>query len=310
MNVNFAFVRHGYACHNAMRNLYNNQIITRDDYSDMLGIRSDPELTQLGVDASKQNGCVIAKIIKNLHITEKNRLLNMETINIVGSSPLIRCMETAYYMTRNWKNPPNKIYIFPFLREIDESGSNIYSETSRARMDSIPSYSMKEIYEQKAYLQRRGILDHFDFSFVESDYVSRKEPGNIHVFLDWFSKSVLPYINITPGQHNLNVFATTHAGVLKHFAKRGFYNNSGFVVNTTMTAKGAIIGETVGLDSYLPGMFFSDYNNPAYDKTYYCPSDRCGTLCQGEYPTKKNKIKRIEQQCQADESDKLTFTTS
>lgn len=324
MNVNFAFLRHGHGCHNAVRSLLENEQITREDYSNMLGITADPELTPIGVDASVRNGCVVAKILRNIHVLEHDPSLNMQSVNIVGSSPLLRCMETAYYMTRKWQNPPSKIYVFPHLREIDESSRDIYSSESRRRMDTIPSYAMQTIEEQKERLREAGILEYFDFSFVEEDsdaLVARKEPGDVEKFIDWFSKRVFPYVRTppsspssspsTPAMPTLNIFVTTHAGVLKHHAGRGFYNNSGFVLNTQMYPGAVIPNKTVGIDRYLPQMFFRNYNNPKYDKSYYCPSNRCGTLCKApDTPVQHNAIplNRIPDECTNTDDDNLTFT--
>ena len=82
---------------------------------------NDPVLTEIGVEASIYNGCIINKILRNLSQFTNKKELEMKTFNVVGCSPLLRSMETAYYMTRKWKNPPDQIYVFPLLREIDES---------------------------------------------------------------------------------------------------------------------------------------------------------------------------------------------
>jgi broad specificity phosphatase PhoE len=292
MNVNFAFLRHGYGCHNAMSNLvyykvlsksYANKFMERGGESknilkgDILPL-NDPVLTNVGVEASIYNGCIINKIIRRLADIYHNKNLTMDTFNVIGCSPLIRCMETAYYMTRKWKNPPNKIYVFPLLREIDESSVDKYSEESRETIRITPSYSIKSIQEQKDYLRTLGILDSFDFSFVETFPKERIEPGDIKEFISWFAKYFMTLLNTD--NKNLNVFITTHAGVLRDYAGEGFYNNSGFVINTTYVdnfAKNTYVSLNNHIKEY---NFFKDYSNEKYNtKEYYCPSNRCGQLC-------------------------------
>jgi len=263
MNINFAFIRHGFGCHNYINN-FNKEI--RDQYSNKV----DPVLTGLGKQASVSNGEVIADILKSLSFFTKDPRLQINTIHIIGCSPLIRCMETAYYMTREWHNPPKKIYVFPFLREIDEGSDNKYSNVSRYNIDNISSYAMATINEQKDYLQSQGILEFFDFSFIEFYYKERNEPGDIPTFINWFNNSFLPLTEYRP---NLNAFIITHSGVLHDFSGERFYNNSGIVVNTVSplsnggkTLSNQNINKFVSLNKFLPNTFFIDYMNPKYNK--------------------------------------------
>jgi hypothetical protein len=319
MNINFAFLRHGYGCHNAISNLVNKGVISdtnADKFlkknngnlnvftSDIVPL-NDPVLTNVGVEASIYNGCIINKILRRLSQFTNDKKLEMNTFNVVGCSPLIRCMETAYYMTRKWKNPPKKIYVFPLLREIDESSNNKYSETSKHTMKITPSYAILSIQEQKEYLKKLGILQYFDFSFVESFPQERIEPGDIHEFIKWFNKY---FINLMEKRSKtLNVFITTHAGVLKDFSKTGYYNNSGFVINTTLRLSQFTINKMISLNDYITSYnFFRDYQK--YNtKSYYCPSDRCGQLCSvANYTTSdthidNKNVKQIGLECNLDE---------
>lgn len=295
MNINYAIVRHGYGCHNAVRPLYKHKSITSKEASDFLDIKADPELAPLGVDASVHNGCIISRIIKNLHKVTGNPKIKMDYVNIVGCSGLIRSMETAYFMTRKWKYPPEKIYVFPYLREIDESSTNKYSLSSRRTIDREPSYAMKSIQEQKQYLESVGILDYFDFSFVEDNLIGRKEPGDIVQFTKWFTSTFVPLIDKDDIGRSLNVFVVTHAGVLRDYSDQGFRNNSGFVINTTYNGENTY-KEFVSLDDFLPSTFFSSYNSAQYaDKDYFCPSGRCGTLCKND--PRQGKLKQYKSEC-------------
>jgi hypothetical protein len=303
-NINFCFVRHGYSCTNALTNLVNNDVITANEGNAFLNKSitvklnplNDPELTPIGVDASINNGCIISKIIRSIYKLTGKKELNIEKMNIVGCSPLIRCMETAYYMTRKWNNPPNKIYVFPLLREIDESSDNKYSQKSRIRMETKPSYAIKTIKEQKEYLKKLGILKFFDFTFVEKFLDLRKEPGDIKQFIKWFYNNFLPLINYN---NNLNIFITTHAGVLRDFSEEGFFNNSGFLINTQQNQKGPFeFKDYISFNNFLPNFFFKDYSNSTYNgKEYFCPNNRCGQLCsiaRGKNVNSTEKINIVE----------------
>lgn len=334
-NINFCFVRHGYSCSNALSSLQKNNVITLNERRKFAGNSNekdiqpliDPELTPIGVDASINNGCIISKIIKSLYKLTGKEHLKIDRMNIVGCSPLIRAMETAYYMTRKWNNPPNKIYVFPLLREIDERSIDKYSKESRRVIDTNPGYRMKSIQEQKSYLRKAGLLHFFDFTFVEQYENLRKEPGDIIQFMKWFYKYFLPLIKYNGG---LNIFITTHAGVLKDFSEEGFYNNSGFLINTLPTnvdyGKGTLpsihkygIGKTIpekyltfefkhyiSFNNFLPKFFFKDYDKSVYNgKEYFCPSNRCGQLCSVARKTDKESLfnKKIEIKCVKDTDD-------
>lgn len=298
------FVRHGYSCSNAISHLVNSSIINLSDaksfvktvFNSDIKALDDPVLTNLGVNASIHNGCIINKVLKSLDYN-----LNIDKINIIGCSPLIRAMETAYYMSRKWINPPTKIYVFPFLREIDERSSDKFSELSIEKINTSPGYSMKTLDEQKAYLLKLGILDFFDFSFVEAFPEARMQPGDIHLFLKWFAMYYLPLV--AQPIDDLSIFIVSHAGVLRDFAKTGFVNNSGFVAYTNIQRgisqqpKDLIIKGHVLLEPFLKNYnFFTDYTNPIYNKNYYCPSERCGQLCS-VVNVKNEKLQTLNLEC-------------
>lgn len=286
MNCNFVFVRHGYGCHNAIGDLYDAKQIDESDVQDFLQMRKDPELTPTGIDASVFNGCLIGRILHNLPLLTQKKSFTMEPIHLVACSPLIRSMETAYFMTRKWKNPPQKIFVMPYLRELDESSDNPESEESQERIDTIPSYAMKTIDEQKYHLAKHGILDYFDFTFVEELPELRKTPGNITRFLKWFAQEIYPLT----GLKSINGFIVTHAGVLKQFESKGFRNNSGIVVNTTISKNNHVfINKTIRLEDYISSSFFRDYESFA-NKEYYCPSDRCGSLCKNNMDGQRKNL--------------------
>jgi hypothetical protein len=319
VNANFVFLRHGFACHNAVGSLHRADAFLRKSVSwKLLDILSDPELTELGVDASIHNGCVLFRnVLDNAPQLSGNPNMNFESTHVIGCSPLIRSMETAYYMLKQWNLPHYSIFPMPYLRELDETSKNKYSSSSRAKLNSEPSYAMKSIKEQKAYLQSKGILEYFDFRFVEDNLKARDEPGDIPKFVDWFTDTVIPAIDYGSGV--CNTFIVTHAGVLKDFAHEGFVNNSGFALNTTIEAppveakpktKWATFSKTVKkfwkknikynqtwiIQNHLPKSFFADYGK--FDTpSHYCPSGRCGNLCN-LMKTKSSQLEHINTQCE------------
>lgn len=275
MILNWVFVRHGFGCHNALSSLIQNQVISAADGEKLSTELVDPELTPLGVEASLNNGCVVASLVKKIASIISDPAVQMDSIDIVGCSPLIRSMETAFYMTRNWKTPPKTIYVFPHLREVDEGSSNKNSFNSLRRIDTIPSYAMKSINEQKKFLQDNGILQYFDFSFVEIFAKERKLPGDIPTFMTWFIKNVAT----KSGKDKLNTFIVTHAGVLKDFSGTGYHNNSGLFINSKVDGK-KVVNKTGSLHTLLPESFFKEYyNNEFVAPEFYCPSTRCASLC-------------------------------
>ena len=268
MNINFVFTRHGYGCHNAVRPLLENRLLSKKDLNKL--DFKDPELTNIGVETTIENGLIISELL-----TTK---LNINNINIIGCSSLIRSMESAYYMTRKWVNPPEKIYVFPLLREIDEDTDNKYSVKSRLTMDNTDSYAMKTIQEQKAHLLSKGILEFFDFTFCEKKNFEhlRKEPGDVELFTEWFVNIFLPLNKIR--NVNINVLIVTHAGVLKDYSNMGFHNNSGFLLETVVKNSYITYKNLISFSKLLNDKFVKDYYKFS-KKSDYCPSDRCSPLC-------------------------------
>lgn len=296
--INYVFLRHGYGCHNAVPRLLQKNVIPRNDNLQQV----DPELSQLGVDATIRNGCAISKILTKLDKLTKKDYFQIRKMNIVGCSPLIRSMETAYFMTRRWKTPPNKIYVFPLLREIDERSDDIYSPESRHVIDIVPSYAMKSIEEQKQYLSSRGILHYFDFSFVERQPDLRKEPGSIEKFTLWFQNIFLKHLQWQP---SLNVMVITHAGVLSRYKEKGFTNNSGFVLHTLGYNDSIQYLDSVSLNKYLPRDFFTDYSKNKYNNLeYFCPSDRCAQICTATSQIVQ-PIKFLDNKCNINANENL-----
>ena len=67
---------------------------------------------------------------------------------------------------------------------------------------------------QKTYLLEAGLLDYFDFSFVEHNLQDRNEPGDITRFITWFTLNYLRKIshfhkNINVN-HYIHLFYSSH----------------------------------------------------------------------------------------------------
>lgn len=311
MKINFVILRHGHGCHNAVTPLARHSMISQAAaavFSGKSNVQTrafkDPELSEIGVQASLHNGCVVGKTLKRLPTIVNSPDFAIDKINVLGCSPLIRSMETAYYMSRKWTNPPQKIYVFPFLREINEAdGVDKYSPESSRIMETVPAYAIKSIPEQKAYLQSVGILQYFDFTFVEKATSGRNSPGDISQFVQWFVTTFVPKINVPANK--LNVFAITHHGVLYDYTRHSFHNNSGIVLNVDVNGAVVTKSKYVNLHSYLPSTFFKEYSSPKYVRSeYYCPSKRCGGLCQA-LPSSKQHSRIKFGACSSDGDDNL-----
>lgn len=263
--VNFVFVRHGHGCHNAanaMRGAQRNAIV----------VKPDPVLTLVGIGATKHNGAILRDVLRQHGIND---------IHMVGSSPLLRCMETSILLSSVfWGQDKGSVFVFPHLREIDERSSDKFSRESRMVIDSKESYAMLPVVKQKRYLCQQGVRDRVDFSFVEHPDSPRSEPGDIPRFIQWFYKHVLPVLDFR--KPTLNVVVTTHAGVLRDFRGEAFPNNAGILVETNVSKHGdnERLVRVVNLNDQLmspASNFYHDYSNaPTHG---ICPLSRCGYHC-------------------------------
>ena len=258
---NFVLVRHGQSCNNARMH------------------DKDPMLTPLVDDASEYNGKVITDNLNSKH--------RINHINFVMCSPLLRSMETAYQMTKNWVGRPAKIYVVPHLREIsfrhnsaDEYYANIDSEVERINNNN--GFSMLSVEEQLFKLKTISNIDTdlFDFTYLKDDSGNinndlRNSIGDISNFIRWFKQKV----TLEP----CNVFAVTHSGVLYEAMYSvgireviSMYNNTGIIVKDNINDKRNITiisRQNIYKDRYKDEKKDSHYN---YEKCNICPSPKCG----------------------------------
>lgn len=277
MNIRFIFIRHGQGCHNIITGLKNGGFLRYNDALDFMGqgIKKelaliDPQLTNVGINITKKNAKVLKKVLENR---------NIKKIDLVLSSALIRTIETAFYTKRVF-DYNKRIYVSPFLREVDESSKNPKSEKSRQVIDTIPAYAMKPVSVQQSYFVGEGIIDHISYNYLDPHL--RKEPGDITDFINWFLSSRLYKKKLIElnGVNELNILVFTHAGVMHNFTGEGYYNNSGFIVEVDE------LGKEIKRESLLKEMkkesLFTEYHK--VDPTMYCEKEeniqnRCGELC-------------------------------
>lgn len=268
--INLIFIRHGQGCHNVIKPLRDAKLLR---YNDAMSLSTpstnsdipliDPHLTIEGVNNTIKNAKILKTILKDDH--------DINNIDIVLCSGLIRAMETAFYAKREFERDSNPldIYVVPYLRELDESSDDPKSPSSRKIIDTIPAYAMLPVQDQIRYLKSEGINAHFNFDYLDPDL--RREPGDINDFLDWLNNTNI-LMQFT-SKKQLNILVVSHAGVLKHYTNGSFPNNTGFL--ETIFNNG---------DSKIT-MFDQSkfvYNAPISSKLV-CPhgpeSKRCNALC-------------------------------
>ena len=243
--LNFIFIRHGQGCHNVVAPLFQAKLIR---YNEAMNFSKpegkfpiiDPELTTIGVISTIQNAKVLKKMLVQQGISD---------IHLVVSSPLIRAMETAYYTKREFERElavvdtkreferelaavdtkrELPIYVAPYLREVDESSGDPKSKSSRKVIDTIPAYAMIPLKNQMNYLKEEGILEHYNFDYL--DPTLRTEPGDISDFFNWLENSkLLPTKLEISKMPEINILVVTHAGVLHNHTGESFPNNGGFI---------------------------------------------------------------------------------
>lgn len=253
--VNFIFIRHGESCQQvAHDNVKTNWQVYYHKFT-------DPTLSDTGVQDSVKTGSYLQNTLKKHSI---------DSIDIIGSSSMLRAIETAYYST----NGDPEIFVFPYLRECKECGSD-----TTESLDQI--WPIKSIEEQKSYLEKENIKN-VNYTFVENDAL-RKSPGNIVEFIKWF------YLNIlnteTEGTENgpLNVLIFTHSGVIRHFTGISPSNNSGFILETANDGKDKI--KLVGKKVFL--------NMKISRGELECPSNKCPGVCDQNVYEEINHLAEI-----------------
>ena len=251
--INFVFIRHGESC----QNLVYRKIVDIEQKRKLMARFYDPTLS----DAGKTNS-INAGIKLKVHLDkgvfpdnmsgELNKI-DVSDFDVIGSSPMIRAMETSYYMTCS-TYPLNKIYVFPYLREIStKNNTRVYLD------EKMP---MKTLSEQQYYLKSENILDSFEFKYVQGD--NRYEPGDISNFVEWFTNNFE-----LPEKPLIKVMVFLHSNVMYEIVGQSTRNNMGFVMSMHYNKKYK--------DYHLLDILRIEYN---YDEVELrCPTKRCPGVC-------------------------------
>lgn len=244
-HVNFVFIRHGESCQQVA---YDN-ISDRKLYGELFMKYYDPTISDNGVidsiDAGKQ-------YFANFKYGKYG--IEIDSFDIIGSSPMLRTIETAHFMSLKYK--PDNIYVYPFLRECKNC-----DETDTAKILD-QDWPMRSINEQKEYLEKIGI-DNIKFKYVENN-PDREEPGNIKNFIEWFCKNIE-----LPDKDIINILIITHSHVLGKYSY-GVKNNAGFILKTTIDDNKTVNYDKSKVKSIRPDII---------KKRLKCPSNRCADVC-------------------------------
>ena len=264
--MNFIFIRHGESCQNLAKAMYSHEPDKNKIFFDKF---KDPTLSDLGVSNS---------ILAGKQLKENLEKYNITNIDFIFSSPMIRAIETAYFMTHNIfeasnKGTQNKIIVAPFLREITSKEKYNNSEN----LNRI--FSMKSVLEQEYYFKKEEIIKHLNFDFVRNNKL-RECPGNIKHFITWFNKIYNNSKNFdfgtlgadrASGQGTpINVLVFLHSAVIKEYSGESPYNNNGFIIKTQY--------ENGKIEYHKKDIYFHTHFNLKNDNPI-CPTNRCPGLC-------------------------------
>lgn len=255
--INFIFIRHGESCQNLVGSLYSKY---DPKYNKLLDKFSDPTLSDTGLFDSIKAGFLLKKNLAKYNINK---------IDFIAASTMIRAIETAYFMTFN-SNYQKKIIInvCPYLRETHTPDS--ITQTNR-------SFPLKTLTEQKHYFQSKKMIEAINFNNVlgkneSGKFYIRETPGDIKRFIKWFNKNIL-IKEISLKDNPINVLVFLHSGVMKNFSSKGPRNNTGFILQAKYNNKNKKI-EYSKEDIY---MHHTDFE---FDRTKTtCPSTSCPGIC-------------------------------
>lgn len=225
MNVNFIFIRHGESCQNLIFKKIHDKKLRKEYFKEYY----DPTLSEMGLEDSIKMGKLLKKYLKDN--------FDIKSYDFVISSPLIRAIETAYFMTLQ------KVNVYPYLREI----SKMHHNEDKTDM----YHPLKSIKEQEEYFKKIGINNEVNFL----DKKSRRKPGDIEKFLDFFIKN-------NNSSKPLNVIIFCHSKIMKYFTGESYKNNTGFILKM----ENGIFNKFISLKSW---------ENNYKRTTFKCSLNRC-----------------------------------
>lgn len=217
MKINFVFVRHGENCQ---------QLIQKSNpkFNELFNKLYDPQLSESGVFNSIRSGDFLKKMLDTNSLSydireyqiQKKSTLNINNFDFVGTSSMLRSIETAYYMSLNYT--PLSIFVFPYLRECYNCNDEEIPILEKV-------FPLKSINEQKKELVKQKITN-INYKYVEDEKI-RKSGGNIELFMKWFVKNVE-----IPNKNEINVLIITHSKVILKYTGNIIPNNVGFILST------------------------------------------------------------------------------
>ena len=259
--LNFVFCRHGNSCGNV-----SNALGVDLDYA-------DPSLTHYGIEGAKYNAPRITRWLRGKGILQ---------VDMICTSLLLRTMDTAYAMFPEYNS---RFAVYPYLRELDESGK-------RRDLQTIASYMYSGRGNQKMTMDRIGLPSHVvDYSLL--DKIDRKEfnkPGDIQKFIEFFkARNRDAILKGQKAGYDSTILCFTHAGVIKDMQRRLGEKNPGMPnCGVILLQQDSIDDTDYEYDKLYPADI--DYKKYATHE-YLCPSNRCPGLCEKIVPVSKTPFR-------------------
>jgi phosphohistidine phosphatase SixA len=261
--INFIFIRHGESCQNLVGSMYSKY---DPRYNELLDKFSDPTLSDTGTKDSIKAGLLLKKNLTKYNINK---------IDFIAASTMIRAIETAYFMTF-YSDYQKKtiINVCPYLRE---------TRTPDSATQTNKSFPLKTLAEQKDYFKSKKMSDSINFNNVlgkdpSGKFYIRETPGDIKRFIKWFNKNIfilhmMPHIKKISDNNPINVLVFLHSGVMKDFSTKGPRNNTGFILQTTYNNNKKEI-------EYFKKNVYMHHTDFEFNRTKTsCPSINCPGIC-------------------------------
>lgn len=253
--VNILFVRHGLSCSNLLKEIGTGSKLLR--YHTLY---RDPPLTEIGIKESKNAG----------YLTKKYLESKRYNINVVGSSGLIRAMQTGAHMFND------NVFVFPYISEISKLPTDIPMSIDKrsAFLSSNDEHTSTNVID----LNKGKYYEHYG----ESDY---------NKFLAWFGEN-LPNIvknkDIIPDE--LTIAIVTHGGFIKkqiiEDIEHDVNNNDSFMASFKYNMKNKTL---VPINN---GVLYKVRETARKPRTQFC-SESCTPIQTDTNPVVKKLLDKI-----------------
>src|SRR3989338_2605450 len=256
MRIDIYFIRHGLSCANLVKK-FSRIPFKHTTYS-------DPELSTAGQAMTILNGRSLRTYFRN----------NQIHIDLVGSSVLVRAIETSYYLFNSDRgrsmDSAKTIYALPFIAEVgmtlDNIASSVKDQLSVLRHDEIADAETLPVCP----IGKKCVLD---FSQVLGE---GRSSSNYTKFITWLAQNLDWVLQQSAGEEdNLTMALVTHSHFLqKELKTKGpVRNNEVYHVTLKMARVG--LGQWILVSKSAPDRI--DYgirDDYPSQKQGYCP-DRC-----------------------------------